>query len=162
MEALKSQFPELSFYPLQPPASHPFYEYDPFNPSTRILDTGHQKRDGHRKFEVDTIFEKDVEVKMRDKAKLYTDVFRPVTSDGNEKVPAIIAWSPYGKSGGKCYQLYHLSCVTKLIELFQVVNPTRTWGHSGVEYRSIEHRVMRSSKHQIRQIGVHEVMRLSI
>ncbi|KAK6076840.1 hypothetical protein SCUP234_06909 [Seiridium cupressi] len=100
MEALKAQFPELTFHPLQAPTAHPFYEYDPFNPSTRILHVGHQKQAGRREFKVDTFFEKDVTVKMRDQAKLYTDVFRPVTSDGSEKVPAIIAWSPYGKSGG--------------------------------------------------------------
>lgn len=100
MEELKARFPELSFVPLQRPGSHPFYGYDPFNPSTKVLHAGHQKQEGRRKFDVDTFFEKDVTVEMRDRARLYTDIFRPVTSDGGEKVPAIIAWSPYGKSGG--------------------------------------------------------------
>jgi predicted acyl esterase len=35
---------------------------------------------------------------MRDGIKLYLDVFRPKSSD-QDKVPAIIAWSPYGKAG---------------------------------------------------------------
>jgi len=43
----------------------------------------------------DVLFEKDVAVPMRDGVKLYTDIFRPA---GTEKVPAIIAWSPYGKT----------------------------------------------------------------
>lgn len=109
MEALKVKFPELTFIPLQSPALHPLYEYDPFNPSTRTLRAGHQKHVGRRKFDVDTLFEKDVAVEMRDGAKLYTDVFRPVTSDGDEKVPAVIAWSPYGKSGGMGI-LDYISC----------------------------------------------------
>jgi len=38
--------------------------------------------------------EEDTAAAMRDGIKLYCDVFRPA---GNEKVPAIIGWSPYGK-----------------------------------------------------------------
>jgi len=36
-------------------------------------------------------------VRLRDGVTIYVDVFRPV---GAEKVPVIIAWSPYGKSEG--------------------------------------------------------------
>jgi predicted acyl esterase len=100
MESLKLQFPELNFYPLQDPASHPHYEYDPFSPSTRTLSLGHGKEPGRRVFSVESFFEKDVTIEMRDNAKLYADIFRPTSSDGPEKVPAVIAWSPYGKSGG--------------------------------------------------------------
>ncbi|MGI6217736.1 MAG: CocE/NonD family hydrolase [Coriobacteriales bacterium] len=41
------------------------------------------------------ICEQDVAVPMRDGVKLYADIFRP--SDTDEKVPAILAWSNYGK-----------------------------------------------------------------
>ena len=40
------------------------------------------------------IIERDVAVPMRDGVKIYIDVMRP---EGNEKVPALIAWSAYGK-----------------------------------------------------------------
>jgi predicted acyl esterase len=40
------------------------------------------------------IIERDVAVPMRDGVKIYIDVTRP---EGNEKVPALIAWSSYGK-----------------------------------------------------------------
>lgn len=100
MDAITSQFPELTFHPLQDPASHPHYKYDPFNPSTRTLPVGHVKEPGRRVFSTESFFEKDVTIEMRDNAKLYADIFRPTTSDGTEKVPAVIAWSPYGKSGG--------------------------------------------------------------
>lgn len=40
------------------------------------------------------IVERDVAVPMRDGVKLYADVHRP---QGKQKVPALVAWSPYGK-----------------------------------------------------------------
>ncbi|MFC1901471.1 CocE/NonD family hydrolase [Chloroflexota bacterium] len=42
-------------------------------------------------------YERDVAVKMRDGVTIYTDVYRP---EGVTNVPAIIAWSPYGKRAG--------------------------------------------------------------
>lgn len=70
--------------------------YAPFNPSIKELSQGHRLSPEHKAFEVDTIFEKDITLPMRDGVKLYADVFRPKT---NEKVPAILIWSPYGKTG---------------------------------------------------------------
>ncbi|MCB2747271.1 hydrolase, partial [Listeria monocytogenes] len=40
---------------------------------------------------------KDVPVKMRDGIAIYTDIYLPITE---EKVPTLIAGSPYGKSAG--------------------------------------------------------------
>lgn len=34
---------------------------------------------------------------MRDGITIYTDIYLPITE---EKVPTLIAWSPYGKSAG--------------------------------------------------------------
>ncbi|KAI0136209.1 Alpha/Beta hydrolase protein [Xylariales sp. AK1849] len=100
MESLKAQFPELKFHPLQRPSLHPAYIYDDFNPSTQTFPVGHRREPGRRVFGVESSFEKDVAIEMRDNAKLYADVFRPTSSDRSAKVPAIIAWSPYGKCGG--------------------------------------------------------------
>ena len=41
--------------------------------------------------------ERDVPVKMRDGTTIYIDIYRP---DGGTDLPAIVAWSPYGKRGG--------------------------------------------------------------
>jgi uncharacterized protein len=41
--------------------------------------------------------DRDVAVKMRDGVTIYTDIYRP---DGATDVPAIVAWSPYGKRVG--------------------------------------------------------------
>jgi len=69
----------------------------PFNPETRILPEGWQIEPIFRPLPVDIVFEKDVAVTMRDGVTIYTNIFRPT---GTDKVPVIVAWSPYGKSGG--------------------------------------------------------------
>ncbi|POY74196.1 hypothetical protein BMF94_2770 [Rhodotorula taiwanensis] len=48
-----------------------------------------------RALDSDILLEHDIELTMRDGAKLYCDVYRPADSD--EKVPALLMWSPYGK-----------------------------------------------------------------
>lgn len=58
-----------------------------------------------RELPVDIIFEKDIAVTLRDGTTIYADVFRPA---GTGKVPVIIAWSPYGKSGGTAPRTTHL------------------------------------------------------
>ncbi|CAG9951285.1 unnamed protein product [Clonostachys rosea f. rosea IK726] len=70
--------------------------YNAFHPSIKELPKGHQRTPANRAFDVDTIFEKDIALPTRDGARIYADVFRPKTDD---KVPAILIWSPYGKTG---------------------------------------------------------------
>ncbi len=68
-----------------------------FEPGTRVLPTGFQTTPQFQPIPVDIVFEKDVAVTMRDGLTIYVDLLRPA---GTEKVPVVIAWSPYGKSGG--------------------------------------------------------------
>jgi predicted acyl esterase len=68
-----------------------------FDPGTRRLPTGFQLAPQYRPLPVDILLEKDVAVTLRDGITIYADVYRPV---GAEQVPVIVAWSPYGKSGG--------------------------------------------------------------
>ncbi|ORA78509.1 CocE/NonD family hydrolase [Mycobacterium malmoense] len=68
-----------------------------FDPGTRVLPAGFQTTPQFHPLPVDIVFEKDTAVRLRDGSTIYVDVFRPV---GTEKVPVIVAWSPYGKSGG--------------------------------------------------------------
>ena len=68
-----------------------------FEPGTKVLKKGFQLAPRFKPLECDIILEKDVPVKMRDGVTIYTDILRPIT---DEKVPGIIAWSPYGKSSG--------------------------------------------------------------
>ncbi|KAH0594681.1 hypothetical protein MHUMG1_07515 [Metarhizium humberi] len=64
---------------------------------SKTLPAGWRLTDKHAPFLVDTLWEKNVEVKMRDGCKIYVDIFRPRDAAAGS-VPAIIAWSPYGKS----------------------------------------------------------------
>jgi uncharacterized protein len=68
-----------------------------FEPGTRTLKAGFQIAPPFRPLSVDIVLEKDVAVQLRDGVTIYVDVFRPA---GTEKVPVIVAWSPYGKGQG--------------------------------------------------------------
>lgn len=69
----------------------------PFEPKEIILEKGEQIAEGFKPLTCTIKMLKDVPVKMRDDVTIYTDIYLPVTE---EKVPVLIAWSPYGKSAG--------------------------------------------------------------
>lgn len=43
-----------------------------------------------------TVFDRDSAIRVRNGVTVYVDVFRP--SEQTEKYPAILFWSPYGKT----------------------------------------------------------------
>jgi len=63
------------------------------------LPMGWIKDEGRRMLPCDIIWEKDVEIRMRDGTKLFGDVFRPAETEEGVRIPAIMPWSPYGKTG---------------------------------------------------------------
>ena len=71
--------------------------YRGFDPGRWLLKAGTVRREGARPLPVDILYERDVALKLRDGTTIYTDCFRPVTTD---RVPAIFGWSPYGKDLG--------------------------------------------------------------
>jgi predicted acyl esterase len=95
---VKELFPDAVIIKTTPAAETTSYNYQGFHPSTQTLRAGYVKDAGRRAFGVDTIFDRDVEIVVRDGARLFSDIFRPATSE-TEPVPALIPWSPYGKSG---------------------------------------------------------------
>ena len=72
--------------------------WDGLNPGITTLSKGHEKTPGRRAFDVDTIYERDIGIPLRDGHIVRGDVFRPA-NNGQERVPALVAWSPYGKTG---------------------------------------------------------------
>ncbi|MDQ2738901.1 MAG: CocE/NonD family hydrolase, partial [Actinomycetota bacterium] len=66
-----------------------------FEPGTQTLPVGYQVTPAFKPLPVEIVFERDVAVTLRDGVTIYADVFRPV---GTEKVPVLVAWSPYGKA----------------------------------------------------------------
>jgi len=68
-----------------------------FEPGTRTLEAGFQVAPQFRPLPVDVVFERDVEITLRDGVTIHADIFRPA---GTDKVPVIVAYSPYGKGQG--------------------------------------------------------------
>lgn len=68
----------------------------PATPKTAELPAGHQKRSGCRALPVPIILDQDQILTLRDGVRIRADIYRPKTE---EKVPAIVMWGPYGKSG---------------------------------------------------------------
>ena len=91
--------PEKVFVPSHPlePDADRYGVLSGFDPGTRTLAAGWQIAPPFRSLPVDIVLEKDVAVPMRDGVTIYVDVLRPA---GAEKVPVIVAWSPYGKGQG--------------------------------------------------------------
>lgn len=75
-------------------------KYLGLHPGSTLLPKGHQREPDRAPFAVDTIFDRDIMVPMRDGLILRADIFRPATTEGSgEKIPVIMAWSAYGKTG---------------------------------------------------------------
>lgn len=114
-QKIKSRFPDLNFVKPMPVHGHPRYQkYDiHFSPSRRtVLPKGHAKEEGRKKILVDTVAELDTPVRLRDGLHVYADVYRPQSSNAG-KVPAVICWSPYGKSSISLDMVWHRCGVPK-------------------------------------------------
>lgn len=111
---LKTRFPDLNFVKPIPVEDHP--RYKPFNvqfkPEHVVLPKGHAKEEGRRQMLVDSFLERDTKIPLRDGLHVYADIFRPASSD-ETKVPAVICWSPYGKSSISIDNIWHRSGVPK-------------------------------------------------
>jgi predicted acyl esterase len=66
-----------------------------FGPQTQILKKGSVFPPAAMPLPCDIRWDRDVPIKLRDGVTIYTDILRPV---GDGKAPAIVAWSPYGKT----------------------------------------------------------------
>ncbi|KAL1589838.1 hypothetical protein WHR41_01454 [Cladosporium halotolerans] len=85
----------IAFKPIgKPEVGH--NNYQGFQPGkTEVLPKGWNGYSA-RALESDIRVDHDVEFKVRDGSRLYADIYRPANSS-QEKLPAIISWSPYGK-----------------------------------------------------------------
>lgn len=87
------------YTPAQPltPDSDRYGVLSGFASGSRVLEAGTRLAPPFRPLPVDIVFDRDVAVTLRDGTVTYVDVFRPV---GVERVPVIVAFSPYGKGQG--------------------------------------------------------------
>lgn len=88
----------------------------PFETKETILKKGERIAPGFKPLDCDIRYLKDIPVKMRDGVIIYTDIFLPLTE---EKVPTLIAWSPYGKSAGTA---------PRYVGLFNMLGMGNAWG----------------------------------
>ncbi|KAH9240217.1 hypothetical protein K456DRAFT_1824253 [Colletotrichum gloeosporioides 23] len=73
--------------------------YTGLNPRTETLPAGWKHpHPSARPLPSPILVERDVAITVRDGTTLYADVLRPPTSNSTSKVPALICWSPFGKS----------------------------------------------------------------
>ncbi|KAH6209133.1 hypothetical protein HBI15_155430 [Parastagonospora nodorum] len=71
--------------------------YQGLRPRKEVLPKGWQSGGDARALSEEMVVEHDVAVTVRDGCKLYCDIYRPSDGNGDVKVPAIVAWSPFGK-----------------------------------------------------------------
>ncbi|MGI6216480.1 MAG: CocE/NonD family hydrolase [Coriobacteriales bacterium] len=79
------------------PESADRVRYPGFKQERILLKKGTVRMKGYMPLPCDIVLERDVEITLRDGTRIYTDVFRP---DDDDKHPAILALSPYGKEIG--------------------------------------------------------------
>lgn len=110
-------------YPLWRPTVNPEVDegYEKPQQETKILAAGWRLTHAHAPFQVQTVWEKNVPVKMRDGCQIYVDVFRPQNSTA-DKVPALLAWSPYGKSACHTGGWFYSSKITPPPPTFSYVS----------------------------------------
>ncbi|MFJ3036144.1 CocE/NonD family hydrolase [Curtobacterium pusillum] len=115
----------------------------PFEPGTRTLEAGYRVAPQFRALPVDTVFDKDVAMQLRDGTTIHLDVFRPA---GTEPVPVIVAWSPYGKAQGTSVSVMGVFGLVGLpnntvsgLEKFEAADPAY-WVEHGYAICNVDHR----------------------
>ncbi|MEU6228967.1 CocE/NonD family hydrolase [Streptomyces sp. NPDC047042] len=90
------------------PSAYPAHWKVAFGPSTPLaedyqvgretthLEAGTVFIPGGKPLPCDVVWERDIPITLRDGVVIYTDVLRPADQDTN--LPALVSWSPYGKS----------------------------------------------------------------
>lgn len=92
---MSTKFPGAPIEELQRPKVSE-NNYQAFNPRKEILSAGWNGFDS-RALPCDILVEHDFAITVRDGSKLYCDIYRSPQTDIDEKVPAIVCWSPFGK-----------------------------------------------------------------
>lgn len=80
-------------------------KYEAPKKEEKLLPAGFRLEPQNTTFTMDCVWERNKPIHMRDGTVIMVDIFRPRNS-APKSVPALLAWSPYGKSacwmGGQC------------------------------------------------------------
>lgn len=108
------------------------------------------------KTENNIICEQDVPVTLRDGVVIYTDIFRP---DTTQKVPVIISWSPYGKRPGEGMSEWQVMGVPPgtISEMSKFESPDPGyWCHKGYAVANVDPRGVGHSEGDINLFGTQD------
>jgi predicted acyl esterase len=120
--------------------------YQGFKPGeSEVVKKGSKPYNG-RPLESDIRIDHDVEIIVRDGCRLYADIYRPADAKPDEKLPAVVSWSCYGKK----YSALHMlpmcvwnCCVPKEalsgLEKFEGLDPV-VWCPRGYAIISVDSR----------------------
>ncbi|KAJ5930380.1 hypothetical protein N7466_005873 [Penicillium verhagenii] len=102
VQAMKTKEQAEKFAQFRPAMSpdEPKARFPGFRQRVVEYKAGQQVMEGAKPLPIDINMHESIPMVLSDGVKLYCDVFLPATSDPLEKVPALVAWSPYGKQGG--------------------------------------------------------------
>ncbi|KAM0308612.1 hypothetical protein ACHAO8_009847 [Botrytis cinerea] len=132
-----------------------------FTTEKRILEKGWTQAAGTRPLPIDLIWEKDVPIKLRDGVILYGDVFRALEND-NSRQPALLPWSPYGKTGSGHFLLNMFPsrvgiplAATSGLEKFEGPDPAE-WCKRGYVVVNVDARGAFNSQGDIQVFGTQE------
>ncbi|KAH7112016.1 Alpha/Beta hydrolase protein [Dactylonectria macrodidyma] len=129
--------------------------------STRTIElpTGHKKRPDCRALPSPIIFDQDQILTLRDGTKIRADIYRPKTE---QKIPAIVMWGPYGKSGSGLLNLHTIPLRAGIPESrlsgyedFEGLDPAE-WVPRGYAIINVDARGVNDSEGDIRWWGTAE------
>lgn len=158
--------PQVAYKPISKPEVG-VNNYQGFTPGkTEVLKKG-AKPYNARPLESDIRIDHDVEIVVRDGCRLYVDVYRPANGPKDEKLPAVISWSCYGKK----YSALHMlpiciwnCCVPNEnlsgLEKFEGLDPV-VWCPRGYAIISVDSRGTGNSDGSI-PVGIHSRKRVHV
>jgi len=131
-----------------------------FNPSTTTLPAGWKRKPGFRPLPIDLIWYRDVPIPLRDGVVLRGDVFLPA-KQADQPLPAILPWSPYGKTGSGRQQTINFTylgvkaCDLSGLEKFEAPDPAE-WCPRGYAVVNVDARGCYDSEGDIFVYGTQE------
>ncbi|GFF83783.1 putative serine esterase Mb1866c [Aspergillus lentulus] len=150
---------QIIYQPAKAP-EEPGTAYAGFKPSSIVLPKGHQRTSECRALPIDLIWDRDVMLPMRDGVRIAADIFRP--ADATTPLPALMAWSPYGKTGAGVISLDlipHRAGVPKSqlsgYEKWEAPDPAE-WCRRGYAVVNVDARGVFDSEGDIRWLGTGE------
>jgi predicted acyl esterase len=152
------QMPQIAYKRISKPqiGENNYQEFTPGK--TEVIKKG-AKPHNARALESDIRIDHDVEIKVRDGVRLYADIYRPADAREDEKLPAVISWSCYGKKYGALHMLPMVvwKCCVKDDELsglekFEGLDPVE-WCPRGYAIVSVDSRGTGNSDGSIPLMG---------